>query len=409
MKINNNLQSFYKSNIAQKLNKKDKSLQFLPKCLESISDKKTIIYKEQKIKPAYLIDIVHNLLLKYYFKKDNRFALNALVLKDRYGCLYKHYIDYLIENNIIHMIYNYKVGKTSRVYGLNTSVFKQTIKRTSNSDKVLLKKYKKKVFDTIDFVDERVSSIKPEIREKLISDLFSVDIDFDRSLFYLNLLKKSDVDIYNRNIYSVESINDKHIFYHFDDYGRLHTNFTILKSFIRKNCLRIDGEETCELDIKNSQPFFLCKLIEESQTAWVDKDEFDFFKQLVIGGNFYQYLMQLTGEKDRKNVKELTYKVLFGHNRSNSKSDLVFTSAFPTIHTFIKLYKKEFGNHKVLAHELQRTESNLIYNKIIKKIMLIYPDIKMVTVHDSIIFPKRFRSEVESIFYYELNQEFNLK
>ena len=42
MQINNNLQSFYKSNITQKLNKKTKSLQFLPKCLEDISDKKTL-------------------------------------------------------------------------------------------------------------------------------------------------------------------------------------------------------------------------------------------------------------------------------------------------------------------------------------------------------------------------------
>lgn len=409
MRINNNLQSFYKSNISSKLNKKTKSLQFLPKCLEFIYDKKTIEFNGEKIKPAYLIDIVHNLLLKYYFKKENKFALNAMVLKDRYGYLYKHYIDYLIQNNIIHLVRNYKAGKNSRIYALNNSILKQRIKRTNNSDKVLIKKYKKKVFDTLDFVDEKVSTIKPEIREKLISDLFSVDIDFERSFFYLNLLKKSDIDIYNRNIYSVESINDKHIFYHFDDYGRLHTNFTILKSFIRKNCLNIEGEETCELDIKNSQPLFLCKLIEDSQTAWVNKEEFNFFKQLVINGNFYQYLMQITGNDQKKSVKELTYKVLFGHNRSNSKPDIIFSSVFPTIHNFIKLYKKEWSNHKVLAHDLQRAESNLIYNKIIKKIMLLHPHIKLITVHDSIVFPKKYKTEVESIFDYELFNEFNLK
>lgn len=409
MRIDTNLHSFYKSNITKKLAKKTKSLQFLPKCLESVSNQKTIPYKNDKIKPAYLIDIVHNLLLKYYFKKDNKFALNAQVLKDKYGYLYKLYVDYLIENNIIHLLYNYKAGKNSRIYALNTSILKQKIQRTNNLDKTLLKKYKKKVFDTLDFVDEKVSTIIPEVREKLISDLFYVDIDFERSLFYLNLLKKSDIDIYNRNIYSVESINDKHIFYHFDDYGRLHTNFTILKSFIRKNCLYLDGEETCEIDIKNSQPLFLCKLIEDSGTAWVNKDEFKFFKQLVTTGNFYQYLMQITGEKEKKKIKELTYKVLFGHNKSNSKSDEVFNSLFPTIHNFIKLYKKEFGNHKVLAHDLQRAESNLIYNKIIKKIMLIHPEIKLVTVHDSIIFPKKWRDKVESIFEYEISNEFDLK
>jgi hypothetical protein len=409
MKIDNTLHSFYKSNINQKLNKKTKSLQFLPKCLENISDEKNIIFNGEKIKTSYLLDIVHNLLLKYYFKKDNKFAINAEVLKDKYGYRYKLYIDYLVHNNIIHLICNYRAGKNSRIYSLNPLIFKQSIKRTGNTDKVLLKKYKKKVFDTIDFVDQRVSSIRPEIREKLISDLFSVDIDFERSIFYLNLLKKSEIDVYNRNIYSVESINDKHIFYHFDDYGRLHTNFTILKSFIRKNCLTIDGMQTCELDIKNSQPLFLCKLIQDSQTAWVSKDEFEFFKGLVTTGNFYQYLMQISGEKDRNLVKEMTYKVLFGHNKSNSKSDKIFQNIFPTIYNFIKLYKKEFGNHKVLAHELQRQESNLIYNRIIKKIMLIYPDIKIITVHDSLIFPSKWRKEVSDIFTLELENELSLK
>ena len=304
---------------------------------------------------------------------------------------------------------NYKAGVTSRIYELNPITFKQPISRVKNDDKVLLKKYKKKIYDTIDFVKQDESSIQPEIREKLISDLFSVEIDFQRSIFFLNCLKKEDIDIYNRNIYSVESINDKHIFYHFDNYGRLHTNFTILKSFIRKNCLLIDGEETCEIDISNSQPLFLCKLIQDSHTNWVNKEEFEFFRTLVINGTFYQYVMQVIGEKDRNKVKEMTYKVLFGHNRINSKSDKLFSQMFPTIHHFIKLYKKEWGNHKIVAHDLQRAESNLIYNKIIKKVMILHPEIKIITVHDSIIFAKKYRQIVQSIFDYELSNEFNLK
>ena len=407
MKISNN-QTQYRSNISSKLNKKTKSLQFLPKCLENIENQKTLIYNGQKIKSEYLIDIVHNMILKYYFKRENKYVINATVLKEKYGYLYNYYIQYLVENGILRMVCNYKKGVTSRVYSLNESIFKQSIKRFKNTDKVLIKKYKKKVFDSIDFVDENKSIILQEVREKLISDLFSVDIQFERSLFSLNCLKKEDVDIYNRNIYSVESISDKHIFYHFDDYGRLHTNFTILKSFIRKNCLLIDGFETCEIDIQNSQPLFLCKLISDSQTAWVKKEEFDFFKKLVINGKFYQYLMEITGEKDKKKIKELTYKVLFGRNVSNSKADKVFSGVFPTIHNFIKLYKREHGSYKVLSHDLQRAESNLVYNKIVKKIMLLHPDIKIITVHDSLVFPDKFRDIVNDIFNYELNSEFNL-
>lgn len=405
MKISNDLESFYRSNITQKLEKKTKSLQFLPKCLNDLNSNRNFNFCGKKLKSSYIVDIVHNLMLKYYFKKENRYTLNATILKQKYGHEYKSYIDYLISKDIIRLKCNYKAGVTSRIYELNPKIFKQSISRVKNDDKVLIKKYKKKIYNTIDFVNSNESSIFIDIREKLISDLFLVDIDLNRSILYLNCLKNQDIDIYNRNVYSAESISDKHIFYHFDNYGRLHTNFTILKSFIRKNCLTISGEETCEIDIKNSQPLFLCKLIQDSQTSWVNREEFDFFKKLVISGSFYQYLMQVTGEKDRSKVKELTYKVLFGQNRSNSKADQEFMTIFPTIYNFIKLYKKEWGNHKVLAHELQRAESNLIFNKIIKKVMILYPDINIVTVHDSLIFPKKWRTEVQSIFDYELNNE----
>ena len=50
---------------------KKHSLQFLPSQLLTLSNSKNFQYKGQKLKSAYIIDIVHNLLLKYYFKKEN--------------------------------------------------------------------------------------------------------------------------------------------------------------------------------------------------------------------------------------------------------------------------------------------------------------------------------------------------
>ena len=55
--------------ISEKLNKKTILLQFLPKSIEYLESQKTINYKNQKLKTDYLSDIVHNLVLKYYFKK----------------------------------------------------------------------------------------------------------------------------------------------------------------------------------------------------------------------------------------------------------------------------------------------------------------------------------------------------
>jgi hypothetical protein len=349
------------------------------------------------------------MVLKYYFKKENKFVINATILKDKYGYLYNYYINYLIEVKIIKMVSNYKKGVSSRKYSLNGNIIKSKIQRRyRNTDKVLLKKYKKKVMDSIDFSDTDDYLIGEGIREKLISDLFSVDIQFDRAIFFLDALKDEKYDVYNRNVYSVECVNDKHIFYHFDNYGRMHTNFTILRSFIRKNCLLIDGEETCEIDIKNSQPLFLSKLIKDSGTKWVKDEEFELFRELTLSGNYYQYMMNVLGIKNRNEAKELTYKVLFGRNITSSKADIGFRKAFPTIHNFIKLYKKDNGNYKMMAYDLQKAESNLIFNRIIKRVIDLYPEIKMITVHDSIVFPKKYKDIVNDIFEQEIENEFNL-
>lgn len=393
--------------LANKIKTKKYSLQFLPQSFEDLKDKKHIVYKGQKIKIDYIIDIINNLILKYYFKKENRYTLNATVLKDKYGYLYNYYINYLIDRNILTLRVNYRKGVNSRIYSLNESIFKSKISRYQNKDRVLLKKYKKKVFDTIELTDDKSNHIQTDIKQKLISDLFNVDIDTERSIFFLDSLKKKDIDIYNRNLYSVDSINSKHIFYHFDNFGRMHTNFTILRSFIRKNCLLIDGEETCEIDISNSQPLFLSKLINDTQTNWVKENEFNIFKELTKNGTYYQYMMDTLKIKDRKEIKTLTYRVLFGKNAGRSKADKLFKSVFPTIHKFIVLYKKEHNDYKVLSHQLQKMESNLIFNKIIKKIMDNYPDIRIVTVHDSIIVSKRYKIFANSIFQAELLSEFD--
>ena len=395
--------------VSKRVEDKTFTLQFLPECLYHIENIKTINYKETKLKTDYLIDIIHSLILKYYFKKENRFAINATVLKDKYGYLYNYYINYLIDNNIIALMTQYQTGVTSRIYSLDDDIFKSKIKRYKNYDKVLLRKYKGKFVEMVgSSIDEKESLIDIDVKEKLVSDLFSVNIEFDRAIFFLDSLKYQDYDIYNRNVYSVECINNKHIFYHFDAYGRMHTNYTILKSFIRKNCLMIDGEETCEIDIQNSQPLFLSKLIQESDSKWVKEDEFELFRELTTNGYYYQYVIEQTGQQDKRKVKEMTYKVLFGRNVTNSKADKFFKTLFPTIHNFIKLYKKEHGDYKILAYDLQKAESNLIFNKMIKTIMNLHPEIKIITIHDSIVVQKKYRDIVNNIFQSEISKEFNL-
>lgn len=393
------------SNLNHKLKDKKFSMQFLPEALYDVSCRKKIIHKEQTLKCSYIIDIVHNLLLKYYFKKDNTFNLSSLVLKEKYGHLYNYYISFLVEKEILILIKKHNKGKNARIYKLNKSVINGNVTRYKNSDSILLKKYRK----SIQSVENKVfdfNPIEPHIKSKLIEDLFSVEIDYVKSLFFLDS-SIQEHEIYQKNKYSIESIKDKHIFYHFDNYGRLHTNFTILKSFIRKNCLLIDGEETFEIDIKNSQPLFLTKVI-QSQEYIVDSGEFEFYKALTYGGNFYKFLQDKLSLKDKKTTKDLTYKVLFGKNYQN-KYDKGFQSIFPSIYNFIKEFKKKNGDYRILSYELQRSESNFLFNKVIHEIMTNFPSIKVITCHDSLICKISDRDIVTEIFTSLLSQEFEMK
>ena len=394
-----------KFEISKNLLRKKCSMQFLPESLEELSEQIKFQYGDKTLKVSYLIDIVHNLILKYYFKKDNLFHLSSLILKEKYGHLYNHYMSFLVGKGILKVVKNHQKGKNSRVYKLDESIISSRISRYRNQDQVLLKKYRNAV-ELIEKEDIQKNDIPHLIKKKLVSDLFFVEIDFAKSIFYLDQTNH-DTDIYNRNKYSVECINDKHIFYHFDSYGRMHTNFTILKSFIRKNCLMIEGEETVEIDIKNSQPLFLCKLIEEYGPGIVDPEEYKLFKILTLSGNFYQYMMDNSGIRDRKEMKEIVYRVFFGKN-FKTKADTMFGDIFPTVHKFIKSYKKERGNYRVLSHDLQNLESDLIFDKIVGEIMESHPEIRIITVHDSLICRKKYRTIVEDIFNDNLKKEFHI-
>ncbi len=394
-----------KFEISKNLSSKKYSIQFLPESLLSESTKKTISYRSKNLKTAYLVDITHNLILKYYFKKENLFNLSSIVLKEKYGHLYNYYIEYLVSNNVLKLVKKHQKGKNARIYKLDERIINGKILRYKNEDKILIKKYKTAV-SILEKQDIDNNSINPDVKRKLVDDLFHIQIEFDKAIFFLDSTLQ-DVDIYNRNKYSVECINDKHIFYHFDNYGRMHTNFTILKSFIRKNCLLIDGEETFEIDIKNSQPLFLCKLIENHGLNIVNSDEYELFRFLTYSGKFYQYLIDNSSYTEKKTVKKFIYKVFFGKN-FNSKADNLFKSLFPTIHQFIKYYKKEKGDYRILAHDLQNLESNLIFNKIVKELMYIYPEIRIITVHDSIICNLKYRKIVENVFNTNLKKEFKI-
>jgi hypothetical protein len=107
-----------KYNFRKKLETKKYSIQFLPESLISESQQKNFQFKGVKLKTSYLIDIVHNLILKYYFKR-NRFNLSSIVLKEKYGFRYNYYMEYLLHIGVLKLHKKHQKGKNARIYKLS--------------------------------------------------------------------------------------------------------------------------------------------------------------------------------------------------------------------------------------------------------------------------------------------------
>lgn len=386
--------------IENNLDKKDFLIQFLPKMLEDILTqykRKTIFYQSKYLKKSYLIDIIHNLIYKSYICEKITFNLSSEVLKIKYGKNYNYYIKWLIRKELIFKISEYMVGKKCRTYKLNERL-KENITRYKNTDKILIRKHKNNLISN-EIQKKNSSWIQPWIRQRLVKDLFSVKINYQKAEDILFTLE--DDKSYLKNRFSVDSINNSDIFYTFDDYGRFHTNFTTLKGSIRK-CLKIDNHPLMELDIKNSQPLFFTKMLKDNLDK-IEKSEYEYFSNLVKRGEFYDRIKEVYNLKTKKDAKKLTYKIFFGKNKRIEKK---FKTIFPTIYKFIVDFKKEKNDYKALAYELQRSESRFIFNDICKTIYTRYPDVKLLTIHDSISFPSIYKNKIEEIWENKLSNIF---
>lgn len=373
--------------------------QFIPREFEYLIQTKKIPYKGINLKTDYLINIMHELILRFYFTNENIHNLYSGILREKYGKHYNYYIEYLVEIKFMFMISNYYVGKKAKTFKLNITDLDNI--RCKVTDPVLLKKHSKDYLYQ-NFTSKQNSPIDPELRKILIDDLYHVEIDFEKAKDYLNKAKSSkeiDLSKYLKNMSSIDGISSGHIFFKFDEYGRLHTNYTVLKKWVRQNCLTIDGKETMEMDIPNSQPLFFTHILNDEIGKENFNDEVKGFVDCCKNGLIYDKLVSTFPKKlkTRCDAKILMYKVLFGDNKSNTENKL-FKSIYPTVYEYIKDLKTASGDYKSISHRLMKMESQTIYNNIVKDIKDKFPHIKLFTVHDSIVFPTMYKEEVGIIF-----------
>lgn len=389
----------------KKISEKKWILEFVPIDLKHLIENEKIEWEGKNLKCAYLTHLLNYMICKYYHTDKKEVNLSSSVLRKWYGTYYNVYLDFLIQHDILVKNTSYCVGKKCNTYTLNERYYDNGVDiftRYKNTNSFILKKWKEKQleFDLQSMNDTKI--INPWVKKQLINDLYHVEIDFDNaSELLLEMYENGKLDSdksYLKNLLSIESIKDGTLFYVEDDYGRLHTNFTVLKKVLRTDYVTIDGENVEELDIKNSQPTFLAVLLKEKGFDNVYYDEYNYYKNCVKDGQIYELLaneLNITREEAKKKL----FYIFFGKNNWKSKCDEAFKKFFPNVFQWMVDEKALMKDHRTIAHQLQKKESNLIYDNIIFRIKKEIPNIKLFTVHDSILFPAKHKKKVSEIFY----------
>lgn len=372
--------------------------QFVPRDFQYLTQQTKIRYEGKNLKTSYLINIIHEFLVKYYCSNysEIKFNISSTILRKKYGEFYNYYMRYLVESNFISLTSKYYVGKKTNTYKILINNLYDTI-RYKNYDKFLIKKLQKDLYD-ISITELSKSPIPLEIRKVLVHNLYKIEIDDESALKYLTELKSKkqiEPNKFKKNELSITNIKVKNIYYKFDSYGRFHSNFTNLKKEIRQEYLKINGEYLQEVDIKNSQPLFFAILLKKEVPA-INGDTKRYF-ELVKDGLLYDDIIANT-KKSRKEAKEMIYKVLFGANGEHKKESRIFQKLYPSVYEYIVEYKEQKKNYKELSYKLMKMESDFIYNKVVGEIIEKFPKLVFFTVHDSIIFPESHKIQIKEIF-----------
>lgn len=229
-----------------------------------------------------------------------------------------------------------------------------------------------------------------------------------------------------------------------DAYGRIHTNITNMKREIRLNALKCDGKDVGEVDIKSSQPAFLCLLhhrylsqLAATEDSFIEfpssfvrfnpffaphnKDsvleayanELETYTELVTSHRIYEVMADACNNDPsikehvtRKDAKTALISFMFSPVHFDPKKKPlrnvvknVWQDQFPTMYNAMCAMKK--NGYAALAHELQKIESSFVFDRVLPRIK---EEIgcPYCTVHDSIIVPREYTEAVKAIVDREL-------
>lgn len=107
-------------------------------------------------------------------------------------------------------------------------------------------------------------------------------------------------------------------------------------------------------------------------------------------------------ESLRECGKKIMLNTIYASPKSNNKAINELKKLYPTTFLLIDSFKK--GKKEDLAILLQRFESKMVLDKITNKISKIFPDMPLITIHDSILTIEDRKEDLEKIFQSEINK-----
>lgn len=230
----------------------------------------------------------------------------------------------------------------------------------------------------------------------------------------------------------IDRIERKEFWWSIGRFGRMSNNISSLFKEGRTT-LHVNGESLGSVDLTNSQPAFLAKLIEderaekagatagEAERAAITRsydsrlappvnydscfaplaDDFFFYRELVQTGQFYVFMatrLQELGLPDEELKRLILRDVFAKHGTYPSKVTDCFVSQFPSVVTFIERVNRNGREHANLIRWLQQVEAEFVIETVAADLVTRYPGVFFITLHDAIFTTVGHLPKVEQAF-----------
>lgn len=331
-----------------------------------------------EISQQYFRDII---TAKEFITSGKKFLIeNEIILCDDISIKGEKSYGYKFSDNFVSKIKEVKIF--SKTYGKRIINNKNTRNNNVNN---LYKKYKEYFINNfnIDYdkaflwIEENYDNNQEEINTSLCREFLT------KQKMYLENIHR-----YNHYLISINSIRDRDLFFRVGkSNGRVDTNLTNLKSDLRQF---ISINNLVQIDISNSQPYFLGNLIQSKLNNQEEINsslcrEFLEYKKMTENGTFYKEFVKIYFNKTSKSISEkeaknIMFKIFYSQNKHFIKEKNILKSVFPNVLKFIEDMK--IIKHNRVALDLQKMESEFC----IKDVCINELDklnINYLTIHDS--------------------------